>query len=471
MNGKALKQRQRLIAWLISAVFFAISCVMAVTTVIQAQESALVSAVLTTDKDSYNEGEDINIVLKVTNNSTYDVGGIISEITLPDGLTLKSGGLSEGEYSLAAGKDRITELTAYIEKLTPEETTSEELTTEGTTTPEKITTSGETTTQEQTTSDEKTTTPDKSSNPKTGDSHSNIWIILAILSGIIFLAFSIKNKKLKKIFSIFLCMIMLFSILPADAFANNGTNTTASGGSVIANKDITVNGVKKTITAKVAYTDNEPSEGEEVTVTFDTGDGTPVEPITVKKGGTIEQLPQSFGAGKAFMGWFTDTGFTDEFFSDTPVNEDMTVYASFKDSSDDYEPVEDTTYYEENCDENHSITLISDEVITADNINSFITLFAYTGDTPERFTVTPNGENEYTIVPETPYTKGCMYRMTANDGVHFKGLNEVVSEYTFKIYKEESNIVNILIKRSLQRHLMNMNILFRKIITRQIRLQ
>lgn len=203
MNGKALKQRQRLIAWLISAVFFAISCVMAVTTVIQAQESALVSAVLTTDKDSYNEGEDINIVLKVTNNSTYDVGGIISEITLPDGLTLKSGGLSEGEYSLAAGKDRITELTAYIEKLTPEETTSEELTTEGTTTPEKITTSGETTTQEQTTSDEKTTTPDKSSNPKTGDSHSNIWIILAILSGIIFLAFSIKNKKLKKIFSIF----------------------------------------------------------------------------------------------------------------------------------------------------------------------------------------------------------------------------------------------------------------------------
>ena len=180
MNGKALKQRQRLIAWVISAVFFAISCVMAVTTVIQAQESALVSAVLTTDKDSYNEGEDINIVLKVTNNSTYDVGGIISEITLPDGLTLKSGGLSEGEYSLAAGKDRITELTAYIEKLTPEETTSEELTTEGTTTPEKITTSGETTTQEQTTSDEKTTTPDKSSNPKTGDSHSNIWIILAI---------------------------------------------------------------------------------------------------------------------------------------------------------------------------------------------------------------------------------------------------------------------------------------------------
>lgn len=119
MNGKALKQRQRLIAWLISAVFFAISCVMAVTTVIQAQESALVSAVLTTDKDSYNEGEDINIVLKVTNNSTYDVGGIISEITLPDGLTLKSGVISEGEYSLAAGKDRITELTAYIEKLTP----------------------------------------------------------------------------------------------------------------------------------------------------------------------------------------------------------------------------------------------------------------------------------------------------------------------------------------------------------------
>ncbi|MFR4023772.1 MAG: hypothetical protein ACLTZI_12890 [[Eubacterium] siraeum] len=143
------------------------------------------------------------------------------------------------------------------------------------------------------------------------------------------------------------------------------------------------------------------------------------------------------------MGWFTDTALTNELFTNTPINEDMTVYASFVESADDFQSGVRTTYYVEDCAEYQPITLICDEEITADNVWEYITLFAYTGDTPENFVVTSNEKDEYTLVPETAYTAGCMYRMTAGEGVTFKGLDDTVNEYTFKIYKEQTNIIEV----------------------------
>lgn len=252
----------------------------------------------------------------------------------------------------------------------------------------------------------------------------------------------IKKKHGKKIMSLFLCAVISLTALPTDMFADEVVLQNTSG-NVTASKDITVSGVKKTIPAKFTYNENKPAENDEVTVTFDAGDGTSVTPITVKKGETISRLPESFGAGKSFMGWFTDTAFTNEFFTNTPVNEDMTLYASFIDSADNFNPGVRTTYYVEDCAENHPVTLISDQEITSDNVWQYITLTAFTGDTPERFAVSSDGENKYTLVPETPYTKGCMYRMTVTEGVKFKGLEETVNEYTFKIYKEQSEIIEV----------------------------
>ena len=47
----------------------------------------------------------------------------------------------------------------------------------------------------------------------------------------------------------------------------------------------------QTCALPISYNENKPSEEDEVTVTFDAGDGTPVAPITVKKGETISRLP------------------------------------------------------------------------------------------------------------------------------------------------------------------------------------
>lgn len=404
---KKMKTRKRLAALITLITLFAFSSVMTVMTA--AQEASLISATLTTDKESYEEGENVNIALTVKNGNIYGIDKVKSEIGLPDGLTLKKGELTDGEYTLAAGQSRSNEITAYIEKISkPGDTTD----------------------------------PVNPGNPETDGSLCPLWLTLSILSGGTLAVLGIKKKCGKRIFSLFLCAVISLTALPTDVFADEVIMPSASG-SVTASKDITVNGAKKTITAEVTYNENKPSGEDEVTVTFDAGDGTPVAPITVKKGETISRLPESFGAGKAFMGWFTDTALTNELFTNTPINEDMTVYASFVESADDFQSGVRTTYYVEDCAEYQPITLICDEEITADNVWEYITLFAYTGDTPENFVVTSNEKDEYTLVPETAYTAGCMYRMTAGEGVTFKGLDDTVNEYTFKIYKEQTNIIEV----------------------------
>lgn len=404
---KKMKTRKRLAALITLITLFAFSSVMTVMTA--AQEASLISATLTTDKESYEEGENVNIALTVKNGNIYGIDKVKSEIGLPDGLTLKKGELTDGEYALAAGQSRSNEITAYIEKASkPGDTTD----------------------------------PVNPGNPETDGSLCPLWLTLSILSGGTLAVLGIKKKCGKRIFSLFLCAVISLTALPTDVFADEVIMPSASG-SVTASKDITVNGAKKTITADITYNENKPSEEDEVTVTFDAGDGTPVAPITVKKGETISRLPESFGAGKAFMGWFTDTALTNELFTNTPINEDMTVYASFVESADDFQSGVRTTYYVEDCAEYQPITFICDEEITADNVWEYITLFAYTGDTPENFVVTSNEKDEYTLVPETAYTAGCMYRMTAGEGVTFKGLDDTVNEYTFKIYKEQTNIIEV----------------------------
>ena len=459
---RKMKTRKRLAALITLIALFAFSGVMTVVTA--AQEASLVSATLTTDKESYDEGENVGITLNVTNGNVYEIGKVKSVISLPAGLTLKNGSLTNGEYTLAAGESNKQTLTAYIETTpappdtpapatTPEETPAPATTPEETpapvTTPEEtpapVTTPEETpapvTTVAETSKPETPVSPDDNSNPNTSGTLCPLWLALSILSGGTLVALGIKKKHGKKILSLFLCAVISLTALPTDVFADEVIMPSASG-SVTASKDITVNGAKKTITAEVTYNENMPAD-EEVTVTFDAGDGTPVAPITVKKGETISRLPESFGAGKAFMGWFTDTAFTTEFFTNTPVNEDMTLYASFVESADDFQSGVRTTYYVEDCAEYQPITLICDEEITADNVWEYITLFAYTGDTPENYVVTSNEKDEYTLVPKTAYTAGCMYRMTAGEGVTFKGLDDTVNEYTFKIYKEQTNIVEV----------------------------
>ena len=110
---KKMKTRKRLAAVITLITLFTFSSVMTVITA--AQEASLVSATLATDKESYDEGENVGITLNVTNGNVYEIDKVKSVISLPAGLTLKNGSLTNGEYVLAAGESNTQTLTAYIE--------------------------------------------------------------------------------------------------------------------------------------------------------------------------------------------------------------------------------------------------------------------------------------------------------------------------------------------------------------------
>lgn len=156
---KKMKTRKRLAALITLITLFAFSSVMTVVTA--AQEASLVSATLTTDKESYEEGENVNIALTVKNGNIYGIDKVKSEIGLPDGLTLKKGKLTDGEYTLAAGQSRSNEITAYIEKASkPGDTTD----------------------------------PANPGNPETDGSLCPLWLTLSILSGGTLAVLGIKKK-------------------------------------------------------------------------------------------------------------------------------------------------------------------------------------------------------------------------------------------------------------------------------------
>lgn len=72
------------------------------------------------------------------------------------------------------------------------------------------------------------------------------------------------------------------------------------------------------------------SSANMVTVSFDTGDGTPVSDIRVKRGGAIGQLPVTSKPGYTFIGWHLgslDGELVDE---NTVINGDVTLVAEFK---------------------------------------------------------------------------------------------------------------------------------------------
>ena len=65
------------------------------------------------------------------------------------------------------------------------------------------------------------------------------------------------------------------------------------------------------------------------TVTFDTGEADPIDPIEVEFNRAPEMPEDPVLEGSAFAGWFTDAEFTEPFDADAFITEDVTLYSKF----------------------------------------------------------------------------------------------------------------------------------------------
>lgn len=180
-----------------------------------------------------------------------------------------------------------------------------------------------------------------------------------------------------------------------------------------------------------------------VTVTFETGNGSIVAPIKLKKGEKLEELPQSFYAGHSFIGWFEDEAKTKRFDVEESIEKDKTLYADFIGQINDWSADKYNKYYDENCEPSKKITIISDKAISKEEFLSIVNIEAVTGMLPTTLDVEID-KNEYTIVPgDDQYTPGKLYKITITGNLKFKDLKSCITEYSFRIAKDEVEKVKL----------------------------
>lgn len=193
--------------------------------------------------------------------------------------------------------------------------------------------------------------------------------------------------------------------------------------------------------------------GNMATITFDTGDGFKLDPMEVKKGSSVGKLPQSFLAGYAFVGWYSDAERTKPFYNDTEINEDLILYASYVEFPTEFYEDDVTSYYKENCNTDFSITVINESGFSKARFLSAVVLQVIFGDNPnlnvEEVGVDANGiASKFVLSAVGGFTAGGKYKLTICDGLRYDGFEETVVDYVFDIYK--APVQNVELKDSIK---------------------
>lgn len=196
------------------------------------------------------------------------------------------------------------------------------------------------------------------------------------------------------------------------------------------------------ITITVIKNSSQITDADTVTVTFDSQGGSKVDAITIKKGEKISDLPQSYLLGSSFNGWYTDENIENEFNVDSKIDKDITLYAGYTDTIIDINDFKENAIYEEDCDENVKISFICNKKLSSEQFLSSINIEALSGYLPEEFDVKISG-NEYILSAIDGYSSGKLYKITIPNWIKFKDFDENIKEYSFRIHKELSEVVEM----------------------------
>ncbi|WP_054696777.1 InlB B-repeat-containing protein [Syntrophomonas palmitatica] len=143
-----------------------------------------------------------------------------------------------------------------------------------------------------------------------------------------------------------------------------------------------------------------------------------------------------------FTGWYTDSSLTQAFFSDTPITENMTLYASYADRDYNYKEYVDSVKFLPDCEDDITFEILSPEPIDDGNLDKYITIKdKVNGDEIPDVTVTSRGGNVYAVSPRAPYTytPGDTYELSLIDtNLSFYNEKQEVRTIAFSIKKPET---------------------------------
>lgn len=180
---------------------------------------------LSTDKDSYNNGDKIEVTLTVTNTNNFKVNNITLEQLTPEGFQLTEGQKTNKEIDSLEAGDSISLSVTYT--LVDSNTNNSINQNNGDSNISAI---------------------------KTGD-NSNFVILFTLLilstSGVIIISYFC-NKKDKRLFSIFLCLMMIFALMPITS-----VNAEENYKKISITHEITVNSNTISLSASIIYNGSE----------------------------------------------------------------------------------------------------------------------------------------------------------------------------------------------------------------------
>lgn len=207
----------------IVSLFLTISLVICVLLVLPLNASAVstetkdgLEVSIFTDKDEYSSDEEIKISIKIKNNNSFRIDDISLETLLPEELALKDGELKINDISIVNGETYIANVVAKLSGSSiPGNNFNED-------------------------------------NPDTGDiTNIVLWIVLLATATIamgVTIIHKVKHKKIK-MFSLFLCLFMLFAVYPTVEVHAVGQNNN----SMSVEKTINVNKANMVIEAIVKH--------------------------------------------------------------------------------------------------------------------------------------------------------------------------------------------------------------------------
>ena len=167
-----------------------------------------------TDKDIYTEDDDIQVMVEVKNNNDFAVKDISVKVELPDEIKLKSGELLTSNLEIASGQFFSKTIIAGKQIISPTNDETSEYS-DGISEVIDNTNSNDSPTSE---------LPSDNTNngiaPKTGDStNSVLWIMLIVVSLVIFVVCLKYRKSLFKTICVLLCISMVVSSAYVKALA------------------------------------------------------------------------------------------------------------------------------------------------------------------------------------------------------------------------------------------------------------
>ena len=282
---------------------------------------------LTTDKDEYNQSDQIKATLTVKNTNDVEIKNVSLENLVPDGYKLVDGEKATKQVESLSAGETVSLTVAYVLK-DSEETESQPSTDANTSTESDNTSniSGDN-------GASGNNSNHSNSSPSSGDNNNVVfWIILIAVSccGIVILI-ALKKKSGRKLLSLFLCIAIAGASIAWPSQRAYATEINIK--TVELETPILVEGKKITLKAVVNY-QNLDNNQTTCTVTFDSNGGSAVESQVVKKGQevTFPEIPTKEGFG--FAGWYIDKECNELFDFSEKITSSCTLYACWVNTSD-----------------------------------------------------------------------------------------------------------------------------------------